>query len=775
MTVTRKAHRLSQRWIAVALASIVALPAILTSAEALAQGAPQVATAMVRVPRGDVIVANARDDQVVRFALTLPYRDPAAVEDFLKRLYTPGDSLYRNFLKSDEFDQRFGPTTTQYEALKAMAARYGLNVVGEHSGHTVLDVAASSATIRAVFGAQVQVRRTAEGANYFAADRLPSVPREFSAMGATVTSLIQRPLKPNLVSRGRVAAPHPGGPNAGSGSEGLLQPADIRKGYNGTSLPTSGQPVAVYELSTATYTDVAKFASTYGLNNPTLTHVNVDGGTTDTSGTAEVILDIELVVALANPTKVYVYTAPNGSGILDLYTQIADDDLVNQMSTSWGGAESAGGTSFYQAEGAEFQKMAGEGLAAFAASGDAGAYEDSRDESAPYTLLVQDPSSQPYVTGVGGTTLTLDTAQNYVSEAAWGDTADTQEGPAGTGGGGGISIIWTIPTYQHGVVSKAPAGQFSTTMRNVPDVALAGSFDNADSSYLIYLTPPGGSAGWYGYSGTSAAAPLWASFWSLVGQGLGSAGVSPARAGFANPVIYPLAENATSFARDFHDVKDGSTNLYYKTVAGYDLATGWGSFNADNLFTDIINSFETAPLAPTNLNATAGIGTVTLNWTASSGATTYRVYEGTTAGGESTTAVKEGVVGTTSVFTTAAPGKAYYYKVAALKKTVLSPLSNEATAAATAPAAPAGLTAVAGSSAGTITLTWNASTGAKTYQIFKGTTSGGETSGASASGVTATQYTFSGLTSAKAYYFKVAGVVNGVAGPHSTEAHAIAP
>jgi kumamolisin len=489
------------------------------------------------------------------------------------------------------------------------------------------------------------------------------------------------------------------------------------------------------------------------------------------------MLDIELVMALANPSTVYVYTAPNtGAGFLDLFTRIADDDLVNQMSCSWGSPENAGNTAGYQAEATEFQKMAGEGLATFVASGDAGAYAAQSSETAPYTLLVQDPGSQPYVTGVGGTTLVLSSAQAYTSESAWGDTGDTRSGPVGAGGGGGISIIWPIPSYQQGVVFTGTTGQFSTSMRNVPDVSLAGSYDDSDSSYYVYLTLPPAAGAWYGYSGTSAAAPLWAAFWSLIGQGLATDGISPARAGFANPTLYPLAENATSYANDFHDVNNGTTNLYYPTVAGYDDATGWGSFNAANLSADVINAVKNAaPAAPANLTATPGVGTLTLNWTASSGATSYRIYEGTTASGESAAAARQGVAGTSSVFTGMAPGKTYYFKAAAVKGTLVSALSNEANASATAPAGPTGLTAVAGSPAGTITLNWTASTGAKAYQIYKGTSAGGEAPTASAYGVTATTYKFTGLTSGTTYYFKVAGAVDGVAGAKSNEAHVAAP
>ena len=83
-----------------------------------------------------------------------------------------------------------------------------------------------------------------------------------------------------------------------------------------------------------------------------------------------------------------------------------------------------------------------------------------------------------------------------------------------------------------------------------------------------------------GYGGTSFAAPLWAAFTALVNQQrqLNHLG----RLGFPNPALYRIGKSR-SYKRDFHDIKDGSTNGYYPAVRGYDLATGWGSYNAAHL------------------------------------------------------------------------------------------------------------------------------------------------------------------------------------------------
>jgi fibronectin type 3 domain-containing protein len=87
-----------------------------------------------------------------------------------------------------------------------------------------------------------------------------------------------------------------------------------------------------------------------------------------------------------------------------------------------------------------------------------------------------------------------------------------------------------------------------------------------------------------------------------------------------------------------------------------------------------------APAAPSGLSATAGNAQVSLSWTASSGATSYNVYRGTTAGGESTTAIATGLTGTTYTNTGLTNGTTYYYKVAAVNSVGTSGQSNEASA-----------------------------------------------------------------------------------------------
>lgn len=529
------------------------------------------ATAVAQPAAGaDHLVRSAGNSEVMEFALTLPLRNQAQLQQEIKDLYDPKSPQFRKFLSVSEFQQKYAPTAADYEALRQFAVDSGLQIVREPPGRIALDVSGSIGTVNKLFNVQMSWRQSAAGRNYLWSDREATSPARLASLHANAALLRQKPPMPAL--QRRLAAPHPG-TNAGTGPGGSYVPSDIRTAYNLTSIQNGGTPVALYELSTATYTDAGVYASTYGLNNPTLIQKSVDGGSSDIAAD-EVMLDIELVMAVSNPTSIYIYTGaysstPNptaGTGPLDTYIQIANDNLVGAVSSSWyTGCENDIEASTKNAQNSVFVQMAAQGMAVFIAQGDNGAYNAGSGNCVTGSGVgpqVLDPASQPYVTSAGGTTLTTSSAQGYVSESVW------------SGTGGGVSSFWSIPSYQTGLTLTD--SQFSTTMRNVPDMSLDA---DPNTGYYIYCTELGGWVS--GIGGTSAVAPQLAAFWSMVGKGLGS------RAGFANPTIYALANHSATYGTGFHDVTSGN-NGFYDAFSGYDNATGWGSYNAADLYAAIV-------------------------------------------------------------------------------------------------------------------------------------------------------------------------------------------
>ncbi|HEX4613707.1 MAG TPA: IPT/TIG domain-containing protein, partial [Urbifossiella sp.] len=175
------------------------------------------------------------------------------------------------------------------------------------------------------------------------------------------------------------------------------------------------------------------------------------------------------------------------------------------------------------------------------------------------------------------------------------------------------------------------------------------------------------------------------------------------------------------------------------------------------------------PAAPTGLTASAAAGQVTLSWAAAAGAVSYSVVRGPTLGGEGPTPIATGLTGTSYQDTAAAAGTTYYYTIEAVDPRGASGPSNEA-AGTEPPAAPAGVTAAGGPDE--VTLSWAGSAGATSYQVFRGTTPGGEGATPIANGLTGTSYQDTAGTAGTTYYYTVAAVDAGGRGLPSAEASA---
>jgi hypothetical protein len=173
------------------------------------------------------------------------------------------------------------------------------------------------------------------------------------------------------------------------------------------------------------------------------------------------------------------------------------------------------------------------------------------------------------------------------------------------------------------------------------------------------------------------------------------------------------------------------------------------------------------PATPTGLAATAGNAQVSLTWNASTGATSYTVARGTATGGPYSTTFSASTTSYTDK--TAANGTTYYYVVAAVNSAGASANSSEVSATPSASlAAPTGLAATPGNSQ--VSLTWNASSGATSYNVKRSTTSG---SGyATVSSPTGTSYTDTGLTNGTAYYYVVSAVANANESANSSQVSA---
>jgi len=226
----------------------------------------------------------------------------------------------------------------------------------------------------------------------------------------------------------------------------------------------------------------------------------------------------------------------------------------------------------------------------------------------------------------------------------------------------------------------------------------------------------------------------------------------------------PVATNVAATAYSDNGLVNGVT-YYYKVTAVNSAGESAPSTEA-SATPQVVTA--TPPSAPQTLAASAGNGTATLNWlaptsTGGSPITGYNVYRGIAPGAEVSTPIASNVTALTFTDNTVSNGTTYYYKVAAVNAVGVSPMSNEVTAApaATVPGAPTGL--IASGSSGVVTLSWTApnsdgGAGITGYNVYRGTTTGGEATTPVATGIAVANFTDSGLTNGTTYFYRVAAV-----------------
>lgn len=602
--------------------------------------------------------------ETVALALALPLRDPVGLEEFLSRLYNPASPEYQRYLTPAEFAERFGPTAQSYNAVIAFARARGLTVIKTYPNRLLVDVSGTAPVVEAAFRLRLMRYQGADGFTYRAPDSDPAIPAALAGQLSAVLGLANNAvLRPHLhcLSPNLKRAANPTNVGIGSGDGGGLSPSDIKAAYNldKTALTGAGETLGLVELDGYTPSDISTYENTYSLPHVSLQNILV--GSADGSAgqdAVEVTLDIEMMTALApGASKILVYEGLNDlKDLLDTYQQIANDNIAKEVSTSFGLPEDEVETATLNSENPIFMQMAAQGQSFYAAAGDNGAYTNGQN------LSVDDPASQPFVTGVGGTKLSVTGLGGaYVSETTWGDPTEQSSKPSdtfGSGGGGGISRFWPLPSYQANLTSAANPS-VSATLRNVPDVSL-----NSDpaTGYSVYFSDPNNGTRFYVYGGTSAAAPLWAAYTALVNQQRQTYKAGNTL-GFPNISLYQIGMGA-SYTTGFHDIADGSTNLFYAAGAGYDNATGLGTFNGAGLLALLAPSPTTTSgaIASFTLNPSPVVGglrvtgTVTLTNPASTGGATILLTtsDSTTTTVPATATVPAGAtVGTFTIMTTA--------------------------------------------------------------------------------------------------------------------------
>jgi kumamolisin len=568
-------------------------------------------------------------------SLFLKVRNPDKLESFINDTVSAGNPQFRRFLTVEQFTARFSPSADEVRQVVAQLTAAKIDVTEISANRLSLKASGTVDALNKYFGVELH-DFARSGRRYHAPVTLPQIPKAVNGVVLAVTGLnsesLYRPKLRTIAAGDRGSANARKLPSSGTTASvpGSFTVADVARLYQVDPLYKlgfhgKGRTIGIATLATFDQGDAYAYWAAVGLKvKPNrITEVQVDGGA-GPDGAEETTLDVQQSGGLAPKADIIVYEAPNSDqGFLDLFVSAVIENKVDCLSVSWGAPEIATDPNLGVAQNQIFMEAAAQGISLFAASGDAGAY-DINSSNYPYvfplytkTLTVDSPASSPYMTAAGGITLAgLQSHQygtvNVPKDRAWGwdylqSYFDTNYPDLGgyyglafpVGGGGGVSVNEDIPRYQKHLkgIKKSAANQsliyypnFPSTEgaedladlpgafagRNLPDISL-----NADpyTGYLVYFFGEMSE----GNGGTSFVAPQLNGITALLGE------VAHSRLGFLNPTLYRMSRhvNANSWFAPFNDITSGD-NLYYKSVRGYNPATGLGSINAANLALRII-------------------------------------------------------------------------------------------------------------------------------------------------------------------------------------------
>lgn len=643
-------------WRGCALAG--AAVALLAGASAAEAASSPVGPSPRPVP-GSVRVGALPPTAVLSLDVFLRPRDPATLERFATAVSTPGSPDFGHYLGPGEFGPRFGATPQTIAAVTKALRSAGLSPGPVSANDLSIPVRADAGTVARGLHTGFEVYRLHGGRDAYANTSGPQLPSTVAGSVAAIVGLNdvaqRRPrllpaTSPSPLTSPPAACPAATGVMPSHPGDAYLRIDQLATAYNATPLYSAGPAgyfgqgttVAIYELEANIPSDIAPYETCFGIGAP-VSYTRIDGGpaplNVNKGDGLETELDIENVIGTAPQTRVNVYQGPNtNTGAIDVYQAMINDDRAQVISTSWGLCETQAATpdtSGLTGESTLFQQAATQGQTVFAAAGDSGS-EDCTDPVTGNTVAtkaVDDPASQPFVAGAGGTRLTVNGSNQRTAETVWNDGPSSSMSARGAGGGGS-SNEWAMPSWQYTTLNDRgwlPASADGTTTcpmplntatntycREVPDVTA-----DADpvSGYVVFY-----HGQWTHVGGTSGAAPLWAGLTALADSCAQVQSRQPI--GLLGPKVYGLADSTTSYPQVFTDITSGNNDyvdptthtLGYVAGTGFDRASGLGApiAGGGTGVDDRLCSGATTDLAPTTRavsplsGGTAGGETVTI-------------------------------------------------------------------------------------------------------------------------------------------------------------------
>lgn len=546
-------------------------------------------------------------------------RNAAGLAHLVHDLNDPRSASYHKFLTAAQFRASYAPTSVDVSAVKSFVSGTGLKVTYAPANGAYIDATGTVAQVAKAFAVTQNLYRY-QGRLLRANAEAPSIPAALGGKVLFVGGLDDSELliRPSSAGReGRQAPPGEGystpgpcstyaGQVTGTVSPPAYQygatipwtpcgytPQQVRVAYglpadwHASALTGRGIRVGITDAfaSPTIQQDLNLYSAHYGLPQTTIEqHVtpgiyNFPENLLDPQGWyGEESLDVDAVHAIA-PEATLVYAGGNNSfSPLDhALIDMIDNHRADIITNSWGIYGDPQQFGHVKSDELAFMQAAATGISVLFSSGDNG-------DVAAITGLAQGswPSTSPYVTAVGGTSLMLQNAGGTKQEYGWGTYKSTLLGASSTdgyrtvtgtgwspwppsfvyGSGGGISRIFAQPAYQQGVVPTALATQaatasgatytYSSPHRVTPDVSMVGDPNTGllyGETYAISGDPLI-DAGCTTLSarleycerrigGTSLSSPLFAGVLALVDQARAANGLGTV--GFVNPALYGTA------------------------------------------------------------------------------------------------------------------------------------------------------------------------------------------------------------------------------------------
>jgi subtilase family serine protease len=556
-------------------------------------------------------VGAADPNSNVGFRVYLGWNNAAGAEALARAVSNPRSAQYRQYLTPQQFRRQFAPSQADISAIHSWLASQGFSVVYTPGNNHYVAAEGTVAQAQVAFGVQFglykvngQTVRSPSG-NISIPDSLANVVTGVVGLDDSAIFVHTNHIRDAPPSAGFRNAPplstywaefvspyaYPSGftavtsPATAPWTVKGYTPAQIKGAYglSSTTLDGAGQTVAIIDAyaSPTILDDVNQWSRNRGL--PTMSPSQLiqvvppgvyrrpQNPAQDPQGWyGEETLDVEAVHGMAPAATIVFVGAPNNYQDLDAaLNHVVDRHLAQIVTNSYGFPTELVPPGYVKPVEDTLIQAAAEGIGVYFSSGDNG------DESSRFGFATTDwPTSSPWVTAVGGTSLGVSAANTRALETGWGTSnyscntttlACTRIGWL-YGAGGGVSRIFAEPAYQQGVVPSSVFTAAGRTGRAVPDVAAVG---DPQTGLLVGQTqtfPDGSYYDEYRIGGTSLSSPLFAGLMALLDQQSGQPH------GFANPLFY-------AHPGVFYDVLSVKTAVARRNfVNGVDATAGTADF-----------------------------------------------------------------------------------------------------------------------------------------------------------------------------------------------------